>query len=587
MTGKLMFFFGLCLCTQFLSAKTVFKETFEKNGTLTDNGFKQEVRNDKDLFEVKDGVLFMSFHHSPYKGGAFRKDVPALKGKTAVSFEVKVRAEGSSGDLLSSLKIQFGNALMTFRNGKFWVYKGGSSWIQPGIIQNGRWNVVRIVFDPEKKTAEYYINDMRNPVHVDQNSKFDPSKVKFVSIGNYGLASGTVVNMLRRFEVEDLSGGDDAKSKEIPLSDVIWEENFSKGPTMSDNGYASKGSNGKDQFEISGGELKMIFHHSPYKGGTFSKELPALPGKTEFAFDVKVWAEGSSGDLLSSLKMEFGNILMMFREGHLWVYRGVSRTWFKPGLVSKNSWHSIRIRFDAEKKTAEYYIDDMKNPVRVDSQSEFDPAKSFSFTIGNYGIAKGTIIHMVRNLKAVSWTEERKSSSAGTNEMRGNMCFHGIGSEVWPVRKLAEKFGGGEATDYRLHVIGANTGFPANRFDLLPKPPVRPECFPKCIVFADMPWTAVPEYARKNMVDAVKAGADFLILRGNFTLNKGGFYKSELEEYLPVSVDDPWKAPRPKPEAEILKDKGKVAAAIGKCGKGRIIVVMDPASCDFLLNQNI
>ena len=100
----------------------------------------------------------------------------------------------------------------------------------------------------------------------------------------------------------------------------VWEEHFSKDGSLIDNGYSATSKNEKDQFNVKDGVLTMIFHYSPYKGGMYRKELPKLGKKVELSFDVKPWAEGSNGDLGSSMKIEFGNKLFMVRNGKFWSY---------------------------------------------------------------------------------------------------------------------------------------------------------------------------------------------------------------------------------------------------------------------------
>ena len=63
---------------------------------------------------------------------------------------------------------------------------------------------------------------------------------------------------------------------------------------------------------------------------------------------------------------------------------------------------------------------------------------------------------------------------------------------------------------------------------------------PKYIVMEDMPLTKMSKLDQKNIIRAVKSGSTLIILGGLYTLNKGDFAKSYLEEILPVDVQNPW-----------------------------------------------
>ena len=238
-----------------LTAAPVWEEQFTKDGSIADNGYTCKVANEKDQFNVKDGVLTTIFHHKPYKGGVYRKKLPALGKKVELSFDIKPWAEGTTGDNGSSLKIEFGNKLFMVRNGKFWSYvPGKNTWFQPGILKRNEWHPIRIVFDTENRSAEYYINDMENPVHLDTNCNFASTESYEISIGNYGIANGTLVHQLRNLKVTNI----ERTKEETAAAGILWEETFEKNGTIADNGYKSVSANKKDQFNVKDGVLSMI-----------------------------------------------------------------------------------------------------------------------------------------------------------------------------------------------------------------------------------------------------------------------------------------------------------------------------------------
>ena len=124
--------------------------------------------------------------------------------------------------------------------------------------------------------------------------------------------------------------------------------------------------------------------------------------------------------------------------------------------------------------------------------------------------------------------------------------------------------------DFFLQTIGAHPGTTFNKYELAPKPPVNVSILPSRIIFADMPLRPIPEYARKNILHAVRNGAKLLILNGYFTLNKGDFSGTEFAKILPLDVTDPWNDV--KITGGIRKKFNTVFAG---CGKGEVGIFLN------------
>jgi hypothetical protein len=168
------------------------------------------------------------------------------------------------------------------------------------------------------------------------------------------------------------------------------------------------------------------------------------------------------------------------------------------------------------------------------------------------------------------------------------MIFRGISDNHWPLKELAASFGEKDITEFYLHIPGAHTNNENIRFDLLPKPsPSRAPA--KYIVLADFPATPIPQYTLKMIRRAVENGAKLIILDGEFTLQKGEYAGTILEEILPVSVKDRWGKAVPLPDAKIHKHNGKDSIVWKNVGKGAVYVVLgnavkDPSVTDVLKN---
>ena len=228
---------------------------------------------------------------------------------------------------------------------------------------------------------------------------------------------------------------------------------------------------------------------------------------------------------------------------------------------------------DAEKKLAEYFIDDMENPVFVNEEFLFNPKILPYFGIENYGLSRETVSYSLRNLKMTELSSE--GSSSAEIRLEGTSLFKGISSSEWPLDQLVKKLGGGNVQVYVLETPGAHVDNGLNRFNLQPKPPRSVSILPENIILADIPLSAIPPYFQRQILQSVKAGGLLIILRGYFSLNKGNYSGSVLEAHLPVNVRDKWREPEVLPGAETVKQNGKTVMAIRKYGKGQIIAALE------------
>ena len=166
------------------------------------------------------------------------------------------------------------------------------------------------------------------------------------------------------------------------------------------------------------------------------------------------------------------------------------------------------------------------------------------------------------------------------------MIFRGVSDTHWPLKDLAASFGEKEITEFVLQLPDHHLDNKNTRFDLQPKP--SPSKAPaKYIVLADMPAPPIPQYALKMIRQTVENGGKLIVLDGVFTLQKGEYAGTVLEEILPVSVKDKWGAAVPLPGAKIHKHNGRDSIVYWNAGKGTVYVVLgniikDPSVADVL-----
>ena len=350
------------------------------------------------------------------------------------------------------------------------------------------------------------------------------------------------------------------------LADLaLWQENFPQDGELSDNGWTLVKDNGKDIFRVQGGTLTMGCRNSPYHGTAYRKTLPPLPSRFQFTFEVMVDARNEGGYDHLSLKMNLGNLLLAFRDPFWAIHRPATNTWEKLSNISNATWHTCQIRFDTEKNTAEYYLDNLALPVFVDMHSDLKPQPP-SLTVANYGLTRGNLTNCLRNLTITALPENTLTQ----HRLAGTLLYRGIDTDTWPMDKIQQA--GGEPC-ITCHLELANQPHLDNRnasFQLRPQPPPTPATLPKCIILADFPANALPEYAVIQLLEAVESGATLVILNGYFTLDRGGFEYSPLAPLLPVRWNGCWGDVQPREKATVVAN----CLAWKPYGKGRVIATL-------------
>ena len=356
---------------------------------------------------------------------------------------------------------------------------------------------------------------------------------------------------------------------------VVWSEKFEKEGSPADNGFKMYRDNGKDQFSVRDGVLTMVCQHSPYKGTGCSMTMPGLL-RGELTFEA--FTGSGTGYNHYSLSMGMGSLLVSWRGKNAWhLYHPKENKWHTlNGEVSNGTWHKYKISFDAISHTAEFYVDDMENPVFIDEKSEYVPGKDVNFRISNYGLCRGTIVNKLRNIQLKAVPERKKIRH---QPLKGTIVFRGISDTFWPLRKLVADLGEKDIAEFVIQIPPHHVKNDNVHFDLQPKPsPSRGPA--KYIILADMPSPPIPLYTMKMIRRAVENGGKLIILDGMFTLQKGEYAGTVLEDIMPVSVRDRWGKAAPLPGVEVFKHNGRDAVISKTVGKGKVYVVLGNAIQD-------
>ena len=176
------------------AAEIIIQHDFSKITNIESDGWKCFPGQGTE-FNLQDGCLRMLFANAPYKGGNINRTVPQIDSGSLI-FEVAVDTNGTGYDHFS-LKINLCNLLLAFKQTlgtghKLIRFYDGKWKDVADNIPVGKKIKVKIVFDNSTKVVQYFVDDMDNPVMIDENMTIaspGPS-ASLLIIGNYGLATG-------------------------------------------------------------------------------------------------------------------------------------------------------------------------------------------------------------------------------------------------------------------------------------------------------------------------------------------------------------------------------------------------------------
>lgn len=559
-----------------LNAEVLWQADFNRSM----GGFTVKKNNPGDSVKVENGDLLMYCTHGIHKGIELSQEIP-FPEKGELSFDVTVNVGKKTGYRAYSLKmLLFGKLLAWHASSKigFSFYDPPGKWISIYGVQEDKKVNYRLRFDRVRKTLDVFIDGALLPSKSFSDVKFsEPSGGKGVlTFANYGYAPGNLTHRIGNVKLETCSD-----ESELTEPKLVWSAKFEKDGPPADNGFHMFQDNGKDQFTVKDGVLTMVCENSPHKGMGYERTIPGLlVGELTF----EAWTGQGAGYDYYGLSMAMGDMTFSWRARSAWhLYHRSEVKWYSlTSQVENGVWHKYKIRFDAAEKTAEFYVDDMVNPVFIDTKSEYVAKKELVFRIRNYGLCSGTVVNKVRNfeLKAVPRRKEIRK------DLDGTMIFRGVSDTYWPLKELAKSLGEKNVTEFFLQVPEHHLTNDNIRYDLLPKP--TPQNAPaKYIILADMPAAPIPQYTMDMICRSVKDGGKLIVLDGVFTLQKGEYAGTVLEEILPVSVKDRWGDAVPLPEAKIHKHNGRDSIIYKQVGKGMVYVVpgnviKDPSVADVL-----
>ena len=390
---KKTLFFLAAAAVLSLNAEVLWEADFSKELA----GFRISKNKPEDSIKAENGELVMQFTNGAHKGIEIKQEIP-FPERGDLSFDITMNV-GKKKDYGSwSLKmILFGQMIAWHRTG-FSVYTPGvtpNNWTDTAELKHDQKVNCRFRFDRTKGTLDIFVDHSLLPVKTLTGIKYSKASdgKGILTFANYGYCKGNPTHKISNLKLETVE-----ETSEITEAKVVWSEKFEKDGTPADNGFKLTLDNKKDQFTVKDGELTMICQNDPHKGMRYEREIPGLL-RGELTFEASTG--GGTGYDYYSLCMKMGGMMISWRARKAWhLYHPSENKWYVLNPDVENGvWHKYKIVFDAEERTAEFYVDDMENPVFIDTKIEYTAKRNVVLQINNYGLSAGTVVNKLRNLE--------------------------------------------------------------------------------------------------------------------------------------------------------------------------------------------
>jgi|GEM_PF-3378107 len=197
-----------------------------------------------------------------------------------------------------------------------------------------------------------------------------------------------------------------AVQRVFPEEKVIFCDNFKEIKDLASAGWQLKEGKGPTKWELTEEGLKITHCTVPYQGARIVKAIPAAR-KGYLEFDAKI---GDANNRHLSLQVYlFGQLTCFNGYGTRRInwnrYQGMplQKHFDIQNNIEPDKWHKFRISFNADEKTFEFFVDDMKDPVDVHTEVPFDPGnpEHLFVVIGDYALCPGEVINYVNNVRFV------------------------------------------------------------------------------------------------------------------------------------------------------------------------------------------
>ncbi len=339
-------------------------------------------------------------------------------------------------------------------------------------------------------------------------------------------------------------------------SRILYRESFDGadgGPSPAARGWRIHATPEQSRYEVREGRLEITCLPVNYNGGYAEVEVPVCRrGMLEFDANIAIGNPANAHG--TALTMDLYNIGLLWhdycRDWRRYFPEPVARR--MPGFslepvghqslagVEKGKWMHYRVVFDTDSDLVEYYLDDMEDPVFIDSgvpvlgRAEWQGGR---IRFANMGLMPGPVTYAVDNLVL---TDLGPAAQEAGDAREGILVFRGL---VFERLRLAEAMAGVPGARRYTAVSWRSSDFPKNSLKLDRMPGAARVARARAFLLADMPAgpdAILPPFLLRQIAESVAAGARLVVLGGLFSLEKGCYRGTALEQILPVGLVGPF-----------------------------------------------
>ncbi|MFA6101791.1 MAG: glutamine amidotransferase [Victivallaceae bacterium] len=212
--------------------------------------------------------------------------------------------------------------------------------------------------------------------------------------------------------------------------------------------------------------------------------------------------------------------------------------------VEKNKWLHYKIYFDTDNDLVEYYQGDMVDPVYIDGAAAILGRQEYlggKLRIGCWGVTEKPMKFLIDNIVISKVSPNEEQSSSPRNDY---IIFNGISFNRYNIAANLLKNGVSDKEIRNYYIENTEPALtPENKFFINRLPGSVSMQKAKACILVDCPFgpnQVIPDFVLKNIIANVKNGMNLIILGGLFSLDKGEYQTSYLNDFLPVKIKDAW-----------------------------------------------
>ena len=346
---------------------------------------------------------------------------------------------------------------------------------------------------------------------------------------------------------------------------VLYQQDFEGAANGTDPGKIGLTVNAtaeQSEWTVVNGCLQGLLHHKPDQGGSISVGVPKVKrGRLEFrawigekntswlSLTVSLYGMKSGFDSRPSQQLTW----LRFAENLIGGEKGGWALVKSP--IPADQWHNYRIDFDGENNVVLYYVDDMDNPVRMDTKVPIlpvkDPEGGYALSFGNHGLCTGDVTVRLDDIRLVETTRRKDAVKAAR---RNIIVVDGFDYQDYKVHEALKAYQGGKVLPFNMTLsVGLLPKIKAQVGRVITDSHLRNA---RLFIMTNAPAPALKLPTRQWLKENVEDGLGLVILGGLFSFGKGQYEGTQFEELSPVRIKSKWSVKRMAPPLPIVPVTG-------------------------------